>query len=541
MALRGFRRPRALAVAGAIVLVAGVGAYGASTVSGSSGVAGAEGTLVVDRSFEIKTADPQRAFEPTASIVNRGVYDTLMTYRGSDVAHPVPLLARAWRASEDAKRFTFTLRRDVHFADGTPLTSADVVFSFRRLINLKGNPSFLLGGVTVSPVGKYGVVLRSKTPNTALPAITANTSLGIVNSKLVKQHGGTDAANAAKADKAEKWFNSPDSKGAGSGPYVLQAYSTTSQIVLAPNDQYWGAVKPKWNSVVVRNMIAPTQLINIQRGSHEVAIDLSSSQAQSIKNNKKLKVVLTPSTWVFFLLMNNDSKVSSVTSNKDWQRAVRYGVDYRSVVQVGGPGTIQAPGMIPSMFLGSLPQTARINKDLAKAKSALTASGVGSEKVTLEYPSDLTINGVPFTSMAQRVQANLKAAGMDVELAGSTTGTWLQKYRDGKMAFGLSLWGPDYPDPSDYLVFLPGQLVGLRAGWPAGSDTALEKLGAVARRTTSDGARTRLYRTIQNRLNQTGPFIPLIQPTQVFVSTNDLRNAVFNPQYQIDVTRVAAR
>src|SRR5262245_19435287 len=111
MALRGLRRPRALAVAGVVAIVAGVGAYGASTVSGSSGVAGAEGTLVIDRSFEIKTADPQRAFEPTAAIVNRGVYDTLMTYRGSDVAHPIPLLARSWKATEDAKRFTFTLRR----------------------------------------------------------------------------------------------------------------------------------------------------------------------------------------------------------------------------------------------------------------------------------------------------------------------------------------------------------------------------------------------------------------------------------------------
>ena len=46
------------------------------------------------------------------------------------------------------------------------------------------------------------------------------------------------------------------------------------------------------------------------------------------------------------------------------------------------------------------------------------------------------------------------------------------------MAFGLSLWGPDYPDPADYLAFTPGQLVGLRAGWPKGSDPAIEKLAA---------------------------------------------------------------
>ena len=89
------------------------------------------------------------------------------------------------------------------------MTAADVVFSFRRLVNLKGNPSFLLAGVTTSARGKYTVILRSETPNTAIPAIVANTSLGIVNSKLAQRHGATDRVGADKTDKAEKWFNSP--------------------------------------------------------------------------------------------------------------------------------------------------------------------------------------------------------------------------------------------------------------------------------------------------------------------------------------------
>jgi peptide/nickel transport system substrate-binding protein len=535
----GMRR-RAVAVTLVLGLGTAAATYGATTARSSAGAA-AGGTLVIDRSFEIKTSDPQRAFEPTASIVNRGVYDTLLTYRGSDVAHPVPLVARSYAVSNGAKTYTFFLKRNVHFADGTPLTAADVVFSFRRLINLKGNPAFLLDGVTPSAKGKYTVVLQSKTPNTALPSIVANTSLGVVNSKLVKQNGGTDAASAAKADKAEKWFNSPASKGAGSGPYVLQQYSTTSQIVLAPNERYWGANKPKWSSVVVRNMIAPTQLINIQRGTHEVAIDLSADQAQRIKSNERLNVVLTPSTWVFWLFANNDTNLSNVTSNKRFQRAVRYAVDYNSVVSIGGPGTIQAPGIIPSMFLGSLPQSARIKRDVEKAKAELQASGVGGEKITLEYPSDLTVNGVPFASMAQRIQSNLQSIGFNVDVSGAPTTNWLQKYRDGKMAFGLSLWGPDYPDPADYLAFLPGQLVGLRAGWKAGSDPALEKLGETARVTTNNGVRQRLYRQIQLKLNADGPFVPLIQPTQVFVSTRDLKRAAFNPLYQVDVTQVTPR
>ena len=206
-----------------------------------------------------------------------------------------------------------------------------------------------------------------------------------------------------------------------------------------------------------------------------------------------------------------------------------------------GVFAIQAPGIIPSMFLGSLPRKEAIKQNLTRARSELAASGAGNQTITLEYPSDLTINGVPFGSLAQRVQSNLQAAGFHIELAGSTVGTWLQKYRDGKMAFGLSLWGPDSPDPSDYLAFTPGELVGLRAGWPKGSDPTLEKLVAKARVTTATKARQTLYRQIQRRLNAAGPFFPLLQPTQVFVSTKDLKNAFFNAQYQVDVTQVSPK
>ena len=48
-------------------------------------------TLVVDNSFALDTVDPQRAFDPTSGIVDRAVYDTLFTYRGNDLAHPIQL------------------------------------------------------------------------------------------------------------------------------------------------------------------------------------------------------------------------------------------------------------------------------------------------------------------------------------------------------------------------------------------------------------------------------------------------------------------
>ena len=57
--------------------------------------------------------------------------------------------------------------------------------------------------------------------------------------------------------------------------------------------------------------------------------------------------------------------------------------------------------------------------------------------------------------------------------------------------------------------------------------------------TTAPAARAVVYRSIQRLLNQSGPFFPLIQPTQVFVSTKDLRGAVYNSVYTVDVSQVS--
>jgi len=469
------------------------------------------------------------------------MYDTLFTYEGADLAHPRPLLVQSWSAATDAKTFTFQLKRNVHFADGTPLTAADVVFSLDRLVNLKGSPSFLLSDVTISAKGKYRVVMHVPTPDSQLPAILASPSTGIVNSKLLRKHGGTDEVGAGASDTAENFLNSSASAGAGSGPYTLKSYSTTSQVTLVPNSRYWGTNKAAFKAVVVRNMIATTQLLNVQRGTHEIAIDLSADQAQTLRGSKKVAVSLRPSIWTFYLFANDNSQISPVTSNKQFQQAVRFALDYKGILTVAGPGAIQAPGIIPSMILGALAQKNAIRQDLPKAKSALAASGVGEEPVTLEYPTDLTINGVRFASLAQKVQANLQSAGFNISLSGSPTATYVPKFRAGQVAFGFSVWAPDYPDPANYLAFMPGELVGLHAGWPAGSDPAIERLAAEARVATAPASRASLYRQLQLALNKRGPFFPLLQPTQVFAATADLTNAVYSGEYGVDVTAISPR
>jgi peptide/nickel transport system substrate-binding protein len=502
---------------------------------GNNNTSGAKHVLVVDKSFDMKTADPQREFEVSGQIVEKALYSTLLTFNGSDSTTPVPSVASSYTASSDAKTFTFKLRNDIKFGDGTQLTSADVLFSFNRLINIKGNPSFLLAGVTASAPDAQTVVLTSQDPNPAIPFIVPNPALGIVNSKVVKAHGGTDQPGADKADTAESFLNTQSQ---GTGPYTLKSFSTTSEVDLVRNPNYWGT-KPYYDTVVVRNVQAPAQLVNIQKGKDEIALDLSADQASTLSGSNSVQVKAGPGPNVFFLFSNNDSKISPITPNKHFQNAIRYGLDYDSFVQLAGAGAIQTPGLVPSLFLGALTSGDAVKRDVAKAKAELAASGVKNPTVNLGFPSDFTSNGISFSTLAQKVQANLQEVGIKVNLTGSPISVSLADYRAGKEQLGLWLWGPDYPDPNDYLVFLPGQLVGLRAGWSKGSDASLEALGAQAASTTDNGQRGQLFQQIQRQLNTDGPFFPLIQPGQVVASSKGISGADYNPTWTIDVSGVS--
>ncbi len=471
-------------------------------------------------------------FEPTGLLIDRALYATLLTFTGDDVTKPVPDLAESYTASADGKVFTFKLRKDAIFSDGTPVTPADVMFSLNRVKNVKGNPSFLMDGITVTSPDPGTVVLTSATPNPAIPFIVPNSALGILNSKAVKAAGGSDAVGADKSDTAEAALNG---KSEGAGPYVLDSYSTTTQVVMTANPKYWGT-PGKYQKIIVRNVQANVQKLNVLKGQSQIAVDLSPAQAEGLSSS--VQTINGASPNVFFLFTNNSSAVSKVTSNKDFQEAVRFGVDYDGLVQLAGTGAVQASGIIPTMFLGALPTGTGVKRDVEKAKAALARSGLGSPTVTLAYPSDIQVNGLNFGDLAARVQANLKDVGITVNLAPASVQTALETYRGGKEEMGLWEWGPDYPDPSDYLNFLPGQVVGKRANWLAGQAPELEALGKKAAATIDNDTRKTQYTEIQKMMNTAGPIIPLIQPAQILVASTSVKNVKANALWLVALSEL---
>jgi peptide/nickel transport system substrate-binding protein len=516
------------ATAAAVALiVSGCSSGGGSTQSSSSK------TLVVDNTFDLKTSDPARAFELTGSIVDKALYETALTFEGSDVTKPVPQLT-TYTMSSDNKTITLTLNGKHVFSSGNPVTIDDIVWSYKRVQGIAGNPSFLLTNLStgkpfaIEKTSDTTMTITDTAANPALPFILPNPSLGVLDEKTLEKNGGT----TDKKDGAEKYLNGTS---AGSGPYELDSYNATSKVVFKANPHYVGT-KPAFSRVVLNNVTGPSQKTDVQGNQAQLALNLNSQQVSGLASGN-IKVAKFTSANLGYLWLNQNASVSGGVTNKPgFVKAVRHAIDYKALQTIAGSGSTQPGGMVPSQFLGSLASDENNTTDAAAAKSDLAGSGYSKQTVTLSYPTDATLDGVSFADMAQSVQSNLQAAGVTVKLNGLPIATLLDAFRAGKLQAGLMYWGPDFPDPSDYITFSPGEGLGLRASWTKDMAPEVTKAKEAAIAAQGD-ARASAYEAWQKAANADGAFVPLVQAARYQV-TNGVSGNVPNAIWTVDLAAV---
>ena len=509
-----------------------------SSVVVSGPVNAAPKTLTVETVFQLTSTDPARSFEQTGNMINRALYETLLTYKGGDASTPIAGVASKWIVNADATVFTFTIDPKAKFSDGTKITSADALFSLNRLKNVKGNPSSLMNGITVSAPNAGTVVLTTEKPTPQVLAIVTSPALAVLNSKLVKANGGSDAVDAKDTDKALDFLKSTS---VGSGPYTLKSFNLTTEVVLTKNKKYWGKTQAGYDQIVVRNVPVNVQRLNVIKGTSSIAVDLSPDQASDV--GSRVNVVKGQASNVFFLYLSQQkafSAATAFTSNASCIEAARYGINYKKIVRYAGLGAIQAPGIIPSFFSGALTQKDVIKQDTARAKAAFDACGMKDTPVQIGFWGDGgAVNGLNFASLAALVDEDLRAVGFKVKLNGAPIAVSLPLYRENKEEIGLWLWGPDWPDSTNYTEsFSPGTKVGLRMGWLAGADSVIEGLRAKAATETDAKKRAAIFREWQLEMNKRSPLIPLVQPAAILVANKSVKNVQDHPIWKVNLTEL---
>lgn len=508
----------------AVLVLAGAAACGGGGSSTSSGSGSSGRTLVVDDAFDLKTSDPARSFEFTGVLLDKQIYETALNYNGPDVKKIVPGVC-SYTMSKDNKVLTLKINGSHTFSDGTPVTADDIVFSFQRLQAIQGNPAFLLDGVKVAKKGADTVTLTSATPNPQLPFILPNPSLGIVDAAKVKANRGS----ATKSDNAESYLNK---ESAGSGPYMLESYNAQSKVVLKANPKYAGT-KPGYDRVVVENVDASTQKVNMQAGTSQMAVSLGPDQIKGLDTGKT-KILQGESTNTIFMWFNQDKQYGKTAASPKFAQAMRHAIDYQALLSVAGAGAKQPGGLVPTSFLGALASDPNNTHDVAKAKTLLQQSGYSGEPISILYSNDVAIGGVKMQDVAETIQAQVKPLGINLKLNPQPSATSLDSFRSGKAQAGVAYWGADYPDPSDYLTFAPGQGLGKRAAWTAAEAPTSAKLAAAAASASGNAARAAAYVKLQQQMNVEGPFIPLFLPAHTLVYASTLKGVFLNPIWNLD-------
>jgi peptide/nickel transport system substrate-binding protein len=408
-------------------------------------------TLVMVMNLDdVVTLDPDQAYETTNLMIHNSTYDTLVEFKAGDLTKVAPRLADKWEISPDGLNYTFTLHPGVKFASGNPMTAEDVRFSWTRLKNLKGNPSFYADVITtVQALNDATVKVTLTDPSPAFLSIVAAPALSVLDSKLVKSKGGTDAADADKTDKAKDWL---DQNSAGSGPFVQTSWKPKAEIVLEANPNYWRG-KPKLGKVIIKHVADPTTALQmLQRGDADLVESLDPDLVEQAKADANLNVVIGQTLDQNYLAMTSSAALSKPLSDKRVRQAVALSIDYDGLIKalLRGYGS-RAPSIIPLGVLGVDPKMTQ-GRDLAKAKALLKEAGYENGfTVELAYGSNPTRE-----TIAAKIKSDLKEAGITVNLKPMEQSVYLSDMRAQKLAMAFGGWTPDYLDPtmwSDYFSY----------------------------------------------------------------------------------------
>ncbi len=420
------------------------------------------------------------------------------------------------------------------FSNGDPVTAGDVVFSFDRVKNIAGNPSFLAETIaSVEALDDQTVVLTLTQPDPAILAKLIYDAFSVVNQTEVEANGGASGEDAATADTAEEWLNQ---NSAGSGPYILESWEPAVETVLVRNENYWGEAPAIERVIFSNSPEAATQKIQLEAGDIDIAFDLSSDQLPSLADNPNVTIYEGLSDTLIFLKGNQDPEVGGPMSDPMVQAAVRYALDYEGIRLLSGGQAATPASMLPIGFMGAYEANSGIARDIERSKELLAEAGYPDGlDIEIAYP-DFTFAGVNFGTFAQKVQADLNEAGFNATLAPAEVQVALEAYRQGTEPFGLWLWLPDYRDSLDYVEFLPEGVVGERVRWmDDNADADILALRDALKVETDDEVRAAMFGEMQDYLMEQGPYAPILQPGIQIGLNSALEGFVYNPQWRVDV------
>jgi peptide/nickel transport system substrate-binding protein len=472
--------------------------------------------------------DPHLNASAELGIPLSSVYDTLL-FRDPETGDFVPGLAKSWKTSPDGLTYTFQLRDDVRFHDGTPFNATAVKANIDYALdpdNHSQKAASMLGPLIETTVlNDYLVSFQLSEPYAPLLDSLSQVYLGMASPAALEKWG-----------PAEYQFHQ-----IGSGPYRFVEYIPNEHIVLERNPDY------AWGPSIYRNKVASieriefrfyeneaTRSLALESGQVDVIGEVPFREAQRLDEMERFKLypVAIPGQPMEFYF--NTRKPP--TDDPLVRAALTLSVDRAGIVEtLFGSTSPVASGPLSADLFAPFLGDALLDFDPDRAASLLEQAGwadLDGDGIREKAGQDLTLTLVTPTwganpQAAQLIDVSWEILGANVEVVTAPAfGPLKERQSSGNYhAIGLNFFGTD-PD-----LLRPSYRSDGLFNWSGAEDPELDRLLELAANESGDAAtRASLYREAISRIDDAYLVLPVRDYMNLVVARTDLSGLRFSLQ-----------
>lgn len=462
------------------------------------------------------------------------VYESLVYYgEGGELQ---PALAESWEVSEDGKTYTFHLRENVKFSDGSPFNAEVAKKNFDTILANRQQHEWV---ELIHQFEDTEVVdehtLKMTLKNAYYPALQELTYIRPF--RFVAETAFPESGDTFKDGLVEP---------IGTGPWVLKEHKKDQYATFVRNDHYWGE-KPKLDEVTVKVMTdGESRVLAFEKGELDLIFGngvISQDSFQFLKDSGKYETKLSEPTSTRMIMMNTQKEA---TKDKDVRLALNHAFNKEAVIENIFYNTEKQadtlfPKNIPYADVDLQPYT----YNLEQAKTLLDKAGwkeVKGKEFRQKDGKELTLDFLIMStdnvqkSVAEYMQGDYRKLGVNVNLISQETNTFWEKgfAGDYDMIFTYT-WAVPF-DPHSYLAAMttpsdnggPDYTAQLGLANKADIDAKIKQVLV----TIGEQERTKLYASILTDLHDTAMYIPVSHISNIAVYHKNLTGVEFLPQQE---------
>lgn len=483
--------------------------------TGTSPAPARDETVIIGTGAVPQSLDPILASDVQTDFTTGALYDKLVDYDAD--GELVPLIATEWEYNADATSVTLTLRDDVVFHSGTPLTAADVVYTLDRDARLGlGVASFLSSYASAEAIDDTHVTITLNSPNTTF--VGALSKIYIVDSALVAENAGSD--------DAQSWLASND---AGSGVYSLEDYTANQSAELVRFDDSWRFDEARPTNLVYRYITESSTLRDeLASGGVDVVTGLTATDQTGFEGKDGFALVPLPTMMQLYFMMNT---ASGITADPAVREAIQLAYDYEGHISsiLSGKGEIASGIASPAV-------TCRVDsgtseQDVAAAKAIISDLGLEGSTLTLAYQSVIPEH----QKAATLLQSNLKDIGLNLELKTVTYPEYMALISDPATVPDIGvLWDfPYYPEIGPMLHRVYDSAFIGQSNYGLYSNPEVDSLLESGIASTDPEAACADFTAAQEQIIADRVSVNVSNPTTTVVTSSDVTGIEYRPTYQL--------